>query len=57
MLERPYLAARSGLRDTWFAMRSMRPASSAGKIASHCVSTNSSRQPAFAAIALTTSMS
>ncbi len=57
VVPRPYLASRSGLKVTWLAMTSMRLASSAAKIASNCVSTNSSLQPAFLATALMTSMS
>ena len=46
-----YFSSRSGLIETWFAMTSKRPASRPAKIASHCVSSNSTSRPSLSATA------
>ncbi|CNL34019.1 Uncharacterised protein [Mycobacterium tuberculosis] len=46
-----YLASRSSLIDTWLAITSKRPASRPAKIASHCVSWNSTFRPSSSATA------
>ena len=55
--EKSYLALRSSLIETWFAITSKRSPSRPANIASHWVSSNSGSTPSFSATAVITSTS